>query len=102
MIPNVTVIAIIDFDKKPCAPLTKMMSERLNRFAIDLQNCLDLELKDDQTFNNLVIYMSYNSSYAVRWTIVSDVPGRIQNMVAQKCTSLGYIVWKDVDLFRFK
>ncbi len=102
MIPTITVLAIIDFEKKPSAPLTRMMSERLDRFAIELQNYLDLALHDDRTYNDLVVYMSYNSNYAVRWTIVSDVPDRITALVAEKCASLGYIVWKDVNLFRFK
>ena len=99
---TITVLAIIDFETKPSAPLTKMMNERLDRFAADLQVYLDLELHNESTIGDLVVYISYNSSYAVRWTIVNDVPEHISDLVTRKCTSLGYISWKGVDLYRFK
>lgn len=99
---TITVLAIIDFETKPSAPLTKMMNERLDRFAAELQADLDLELNGVNTFEDLVVYLSYNSNYAVRWTIVNDVPKQISAVVAEKCASLGYIIWKGVDLYRFK
>jgi hypothetical protein len=99
---SITVLAIIDFETKPSAPLTRMMNERLDRFAADLQAYLDLELHGRNSFGDLVVYISYNSNYAVRWTIVNDVPDQISDLVARKCASLGYIVWKGVDLYRFK
>nr|WP_121271087.1 hypothetical protein [Pedobacter schmidteae] len=99
---TVTVLAIIDFDAKPKAPLTRMMNERLDRFAADLEAFFYLELQGEQACKDLVVYLSYNSNYAIRWTIVNDVPGHIADLVAQKCANLGYISWKDVDLYRFK
>lgn len=97
------MLAIIDFDAKPRAPLTKMMNERLERFAAELQTCLDIELHGNNSSDkDLVVYLSYNSNYAVRWTIVNDVPEQVAALVAEKCANLGYIVWKNVDLYRFK
>lgn len=102
MIPTITVLAVIDFDTKPCAPLTKLMNKRLDRYAAELEAYLDLSLHDDHTFKDLVVYLSYNSSYAVRWVIINDVPEQIVNLVAQRCANLGYIFWKGVDLYRFR
>lgn len=99
---TITVRAIIDFETKPKAPLTKMMNERLDRFAAELQAFLDLELHHDHHVGNLVVYISYNSNYAVRWAILNDMPAHITDLVAERCASLGYIKWKDVDLYRFK
>lgn len=99
---TITVLAIIDFEVKPSAPLTRMMNERLERCAAELQTFLDLELDRAQSFEDLVVYISYNSNYAIRWTIVNDVPEELAALVAKKCANLGYIVWKGVDLYRFK
>lgn len=99
---TITVLAIIDFEAKPRAPLTRMMNERLERYAADLQTFLDIELQGENTFEDLVVYISYNSNYAIRWTIVNDVPEYIAEVVARKCANLGYIPWKEVDLYRFK
>lgn len=99
---TITVLAIIDFEAKPSAPLTKMMNERLERFAAELQTYFDVELQGNNRFADLVIYLSYNSNYAIRWAIVNDVPEQIAALVAKKCADLGYIVWKTADLYRFK
>ena len=99
---TITVRAVIDFETKPKAPLTRMMNERLERFAAELYTYLDLALSGDRNFGDLVVYISYNSNYAVRWTILHQVPERISDLVAQKCAELGFIAWKNVDLYRFK
>lgn len=99
---TITVLAIIDFEARPKAPLTRMMNERLEGFAASLQAYLDKELQDSNDVEDLVVYLSYNSNYAIRWTIVNDVPEAITSLVANKCAMLGYIVWKDVDLYKFK
>ncbi len=92
---TVTVLAIIEPDTRPAAPLAKVMNERLARFARELQ---DIHLKGLETveplFEDVVVYMSYNSKYNVRWKIVNDVPTNIEAEVAEQCGKLGYIKWK--------
>lgn len=91
----VTVVSIFEPEIKPAAPLAKVMNERLTRFAKELQ---DLHLKDlellEPMFDDLVIYISYNSNYAIRWRVVNDVPREVELLVADKCAQLGYIKWK--------
>jgi hypothetical protein len=92
---TVTVVPIIEPDPKAAAPLAQVMRERLQKMALDLQN---LHLKHMETvepvFDDLVIYIGYNSKYAVRWRIVNDVPANIEYLTAQVCAKLGYIKWK--------
>lgn len=92
---TVTVLAIIEPDTRPAPPLAKVMNERLVRFAKELQ---DIHLKGLETveplFEDVVVYMSYNSKYSIRWKIVNDVPGNIEAEVAEQCAKLGYIKWK--------
>lgn len=99
---TVTVLAIIDFEARPKAPLTRMMNERLEGFAADLQAYLDKEFQNINDVEDLVVYLSYNSSYAIRWMIVNDVPKAVASLVADKCAKLGYISWKGADLYKFK
>lgn len=95
---NVSVFPIIDFDRKPHAPLTRVMSERLERLAADLQLQLEKALPDVGSCENLMVYISYNSSYAIRWVIVNNVPEDVSKIAAGICADLGYISWKDFDL----
>jgi hypothetical protein len=92
---TVTVLPIIEPDIKPAAPLAKVMNERLTRFAKELQ---DVHLKGlesiEPLFDDVVIYISYNSKYSIRWMIVNDVPAVIEAEVAEQCGRLGYIKWK--------
>jgi hypothetical protein len=92
---TVTVLAIIEPDVKPAPPLAKVMNERLLRFAKELQ---DVHLKGLETveplFDDVVIYISYNSKYSIRWKIMNDVPGSVDVEVANQCAKLGYIKWK--------
>ena len=99
---TITVVPIIDFEARPKAPLTRMMNERLEGFAADLQAYLDKQLQETQDCGDLVVYISYNSNYAIRWTIVNDVPKQVADVVADKCAKLGYIAWKGIDLYKFK
>jgi hypothetical protein len=98
----VTVVPIIEADIKPAAPLAKVMNERLTRFAKELQ---DVHLKDlesvEPMFDDLVIYIGYNSKYVLRWRVVNDVPKAVENLVADKCAQLGYIKWKTVSVNTF-
>jgi hypothetical protein len=99
---TVTVLAIIEPETKPAAPLAKVMNERLIRLAAELQ---DVHLKDleseEPMFGDLVIYISYNSKHSIRWKIVNDVPEQISAMVTDRCDKLGYIKWKAVSLYNY-
>jgi hypothetical protein len=92
---TVTVVPIIEPESKPAAPLAKVMQERLHRIAKELQ---DVHLKHMESveplYDDLVIYISYNSKYSVRWRIVNDVPAKAETMTAEVCARLGYIKWK--------
>lgn len=99
---SIIVVAIIYFETRPRVPLTTVMNRRLERFAAELQSYLDLELHNDESCVDLVVYLSYNSNYGVRWAVTDDVPQQIVEIVSQKCAKLGYVVWKGVDLYRFK
>ena len=99
---TVTVLAIFDeFD--PNSPFAKVMKERLNRLALELQ---DVQLRSlmaiEPLTEDLVIYLSYNSKYKIRWRIVNDVPTSIEREVAERCASLGYIIWKTDHINVFK
>jgi hypothetical protein len=99
---DITVLAMIDVDPKPGTPLVKLMNERLSGLASDLKGYLQKEFALERECEDLIIYMSYNSKYAIRWKIVNDVPDRIQQEVAKRCGNLGYILWKELDLYGFK
>jgi hypothetical protein len=98
---TITVLAIIDFEARPKAPLTRMMNERLERLAADLQVLLEKELREVKDCNDLTVYLSYNSSYAIRWRITNEVPEHVVNVVADKCAQLGYIAWKANEVRKF-
>ena len=98
----VTVVAIFD-EFNPHAPLAKVLKERLVRLAAELQN---VSLKS-LTFmppmdGDVVVYLSYNLKYSVRWRIANDVPNYIEKEVAQVCANKGYIVWKTTTVNVFK
>ncbi|WP_448103882.1 hypothetical protein [Pedobacter panaciterrae] len=99
---TVTVLAIIEPDLKPAPPLSKVMNERLSRFAAELQDSLTKELIENRNCEDLVIYISYNSKYAVRWKIVNDVPSAVESEVARQCAKLGFIIWKGSEIYNFK
>lgn len=99
---TITVLAIIDPQPVPVPPLSKVMNERLRRFADELQVSLLSQLRDEYDCDDLVVYLSYNSKYAVRWKIVNDVPARVEIEVAKRCADLGYILWKGSLIYSFK
>lgn len=98
----ITVLPIIDFDSTPTAPLAKVMTERLRRLAHELQH---VHLKSfenlEPLFEDVVIYMSYNSKFNIRWRIVNDVAASVETEVAEICGKLGYIKWKTATLNTF-
>ncbi|TCC91629.1 hypothetical protein EZ428_07650 [Pedobacter frigiditerrae] len=99
---TVTVVAIFD-EFNPHAPLAKVLKERLIRLASDLQN---VHLKSLASMppmdDDIVIYISYNLKYNVRWRIANDVPDFVEKEVAQICALQGYIAWKTSTVNVFK
>ncbi|WP_316738295.1 hypothetical protein [Pedobacter aquatilis] len=71
------------------------MNERLLRIAKELQ---DVHLKSlyghGFSEEDLIIYLSYNSKYKIRFRIVNDVPSDIEYFVAERCARLGFILWR--------
>jgi hypothetical protein len=100
---TVTVLPIFETDFRPDASLGKIMNERLRVAAADLQ---DIHLQHlsaiGERKDDLVVYMSYNPKYTIRWRVVNDVPEEIENFVAQICGNLGYIQWKTASINVFK
>lgn len=90
----VTVIPVFD-ELQPSQPLKKVMSERLKRLAYELET---IHLKSLTFFepanSDVVIYLSYNSKYTVRWQVVNDVPAEVEDKVKEICMSLNYLPWK--------
>lgn len=99
---TVTVVAIFD-EFNPHAPLAKVLKERLIRLAAELQN---VHLKSLAAMppmdDDIVIYISYNLKYTVRWRIANDVPDFVEKEVAQICAQKGYIAWKTSTVNVFK
>jgi hypothetical protein len=99
---TVTVVAIFD-EFNPQAPLAKVLKERLIRLAMELQ---DLHLKSLTAMppmdDDIVIYLSYNLKYTVRWRIANDVPNFVEKEVAKICALQGYIAWKTANVNIFK
>ncbi|WP_316752474.1 hypothetical protein [Pedobacter gandavensis] len=99
---TITVLPIIEPDIKPAEPLVKVMNEQLVLMARELQ---DLHLKDlelmEPLFDDIVIYISYNSKQGIRWKVVNDVPEAAITEVANQCDKLGYVRWKTATLNAF-
>jgi hypothetical protein len=97
---NITVLPIILADAVPNAPLSKVMNDRLRRLADELRLALESKLKDlEVDAEELVIYMSYNGNYAIRWKVVNDVPTVVEDAVTKYCSSLNYLIWKGSPIY---
>ncbi|WP_158799395.1 hypothetical protein [Pedobacter sp. L105] len=98
----ITVLSIIDTQRTGLS-LSKMMNQRLERLAQELQN---VHLKPLRAAypgcSDLVVYISYTSSYTIKWRVVNDVPREIEQEVAKYCGKLGYIEWKTDTVNIFK
>jgi len=92
---NVTVLAILETDFIPQKNLAKVMNDRLERAARDLEQ---VHLKSLQgrgfSTDDLIVYLSYNSKYKVRFRVVNDIPADIEYFVNELSARLGYIPWK--------
>ena len=100
---TVTVLAILETDFRPDLSLGKIMNERIRVAADDLR---DIHLQAMETVgqrsDDLVVYISYNPKYKIRWRIVNDVPEEVENFVGKVCGDLGYIQWKTAVMNVFK
>ncbi|RZK48397.1 MAG: hypothetical protein EOO99_10390 [Pedobacter sp.] len=91
----VTVVPIFEYEIQPSQPLQKVMSTRLKNIAETLENEHLSFLNHIEPLNaDIVIYISYNSKYTVRWQIVNDVPAEIESQVRAVCGGLNYLPWK--------
>lgn len=100
---TVTVLPIFETDFRPEPSLAKVMNERLRKFAEELQteHLKALTMAGERS-DDVVIYLSYNPKYTIRWRIVNDVPLAVEEYVASKCAKLGFIKWKTVVVNIFK
>lgn len=100
---TVTVLAILETDFRPEFSLGKIMNERLKNAARELQ---EVHLKSLEALgkrdDDLVVYISYNPKYKIRWRVVNDVPKSVDDQVASICGDLGYIQWKTAVVNVFK
>lgn len=98
----VTVVAIFD-EFNPHAPLAKVLKERLVRLAAELE---EVNLKSLTQLppmdGDVVVYLSYNLKYTVRWRIANDVPDYVDKQVAEICARKGYIAWRTSTVNVFK
>lgn len=100
---TVTVLAILETDFVPDKALGRVMNERLQKAAFELQEVHLAELKSMGERNeDVVVYISYNPKYKIRFRVVNDVPAVIENIVAEICGNLGYLFWKTATLNVFK
>ncbi|SES21981.1 hypothetical protein [Pedobacter rhizosphaerae] len=99
----VTVLAILETDFKPEASLGKIMNERLRVAAADLQ-AIHLQPLEaiGQRNEDVIVYISYNPKYKIRWRVVNDVSEDIETYVAKVCGELGYLRWNTAAINIFK
>jgi len=92
---TVTVLAILETDFIPQKNLARVMNDRLERAARDLEH-VHLESLQGRGFStdDLIVYLSYNSKHKVRFRVVNDVTADIEFFVNELCARLGYIHWK--------
>ncbi|QIL41196.1 hypothetical protein G7074_19150 [Pedobacter sp. HDW13] len=95
---DVTVLPITYSTDEILTSIDKLMNERLDGLASDLQHNLGKVFAREREYDDLVIYLSYNSKYTVLWEIVNDVPAYVQGEVAKYCGDLGYLQSKANDL----
>lgn len=94
---TVTVLPIFETEFRPPPSLAKIMNERLERIARELQT-QHLKSLYGRGFStdDLLIYLSYNPNYKIRYCIVNEIPADIQYFVGELCSRLGFILWKRV------
>ncbi|SER50563.1 hypothetical protein [Pedobacter rhizosphaerae] len=94
---TVTVLAILETEFTQEPALAKIMNNRLQRAANELRDIHLFPLSGRRfATEDLVVYISYNANYKIRYRIVSNVTTDIQYFVAERCGRLGYVLWKHV------
>ena len=92
---TVIVLRILETEFKLDKALASIMNNRLKNFASELVN-VHLKSLSGRGFStdDLIIYISYNQKYKIRYRIVNDVPADIEYFVAELCGRLGFILWR--------
>lgn len=92
---TVTVLPIFETEFKPQRSLAKVMNDRLQKAAKELQT-IHFSALSGRGFSSedLVVYISYTPKYKIRYRIVNDVPADIEYFVAERCGRLGYLLWR--------
>jgi hypothetical protein len=94
---KVRVVAILDTEFKQEPALAKIMNNRLQTAAKELQEFHLTSLHERRsTADCLMIHLSYNQKYKVRYSIIGEVPADIEYLVAERCNRLGYILYKNI------
>ncbi|WP_443944312.1 hypothetical protein ACJVDH_15500 [Pedobacter sp. AW1-32] len=92
---RVTVSAVIETEFNRDPALAKIMNNRLQRAATELQNIHLVALSEIRSQNSeLYLQLSYNAKYKIRYRILHPVSLHIENFISDRCSRLGYIVWK--------
>lgn len=91
----VTVLAILETDFVPDKALSRLMNERLQNAAAELRDIHLAFLSDVGERNaDVIVYISYNPKYKIRFRVVNDVPRKIEDQVIDICGKLGYLHWR--------
>ncbi len=99
---TVTVLAIFD-EFNPHSPLAKVLKDRLIKLANELQNVHLRSLSQMPPMDDdVIVYLSYNLKFSIRWRIANDVPDFVEKEVSQICALQGYNVWKTPTINVFK
>lgn len=94
---KVTVVAILETEFKQEQALAKIMNNRLQRAAKELQDLHLTALSGRRSSAHyLTVQLSYNQKYKIRYRIINDVPADVEYLVAESCSRLGYILWRRV------
>ncbi|WP_316825564.1 hypothetical protein [Pedobacter miscanthi] len=94
---KVTVIAILETAFKQDAALARIMNNRLQRAAQELQDLHLVSFSERRsTAHYLTIHLSYNQKYKIRYQIINEVPADVEYLVAERCSRLGYILCRNM------
>jgi len=94
---KVRVVAILDTQFKHEPALAKIMNNRLQTAAKELQEFHFASLHERRsTAHCLTIHLSYSQKYKIRYSFIGEVPADIEYLVAERCGRLGYILSRSV------